>query len=170
MHDSQEKRQVSSHWPLGTTLAQQWKLFPMQNLDNSSFSTHRLLPAFWCFFPIKETTSTSNPSEIYSPPPVGGVVRSIIIVCLAGVVDIIDEVVEDVVDDARVEEMVDAVDDAVDVADVAEDVVDVEEIVADAGEDRINVVEDDVDLLHVEGIVDCDDDDATLVLENNDAL
>ena len=35
------------------------------------------------------------------------------------------------------------------------------------GEYRITVVDDDVDVLCVEGIVDCDDDDATLVLEDN---
>ena len=45
-----------------------------------------------------------------------------------------------------------------------------EKIVADAVEDEIAVVDDDVDVLCVAGIVDCDDDDATLVLEDNDAL
>ena len=102
----------------------------------------------WCFFPNKETTSTSKPSEIYSPPPVGGVVRSIIIVCVAGVIDVTEEVVEDEVDDARVEDMIDAVDDAVDVVEDVVDAVDVVEDVVDVVDavDAVDVVEDVVDV------------------------
>ena len=113
-------------------------------------------------------------NENYSPPPVGGVVRSISIVppenCagVAGAVDVIEDVVANVAKDA----VEDAIDDAVvDVVDVQEVVVVVEGNVADAVDDGISEEEDDgVDVVVVEVIVACVDAGATHVLVHDDAV
>lgn len=132
-------------------------------------------------------------NESYSPPPVGGVVRSISIVppeiCagVVGGVDVIEEdVVEYVVEDAVDDMIEDAVDDVGDVeevvvdveevmVDVEEVVVDVEEVVevvegnvADAVDDEISEEEDDVGVVFVDVIVACVDAGATHVLVDDD--
>ena len=135
--------------------------------------------------------------ESYSPPPVGGVVRSISIA--GGVDDVVDDViadvvkgaVEDAVDDAVddmaggvVEEAVDSVVDVEEVVvnveevvvDVEEVVVDVEEVVVDVEGNVADVVhdgiseEDDVDVAFVEVVVACVDAGATHVLVDADAM
>ena len=133
--------------------------------------------------------------ESYSPPPVGGVVRSISIA--GGVDDVVDDVINDVIADAVKGAVEDAVDDAVDdmaedvvedavdgVVDVEEVVLDVEEVVVDVEEvvvvvegnvadvvhDGISEEEDDVDAAFVEVVVACVDAGATHVLVDDDAM
>lgn len=107
-------------------------------------------------FQLMRLLQTTN--ESYSPPPVGGVVRSISIVppeICAGVVGGVDVIEEDVVEYVVEDAVEDAVDDAVDdmIEDAVDDVGDVEEVVVDVEEVMVDVEDVVVDVEEVVEVV-----------------